>query len=425
MKRDEHEILAATGAGTPMGALLRRYWMPALLAREIEAEGSPVRLRLLGENLIAFRTAEGKVGLLGERCAHRGASLYFAKNADCRLRCWYHGWQYDLEGNCVDQPNEPPQSQFKDKVKQKAYPCLEKNGVVWAYLGPKDKRPPLPALEYVTLPESHVFVSKRIQHCHWTQGMEGDLDSAHLSILHNDLLRQRAADPRNRSASWAMRATQPRIELEPLPNGLLMAARREAEPDTYYWRINQWFLPGFTNWPIPGDNPQAGHAWVPIDDAHCQVFTFSWHPARPLRAAEIAQMRAGSDVHTPVEPESFVPLHNAANDYAGPNALAPRQPWMGVTALQAQDIAMTESMGPLYDRTQENLVASDAVIAQARHRLIAAARDLAKGVEPPGGDPEAYRFRPLAMELPRSVAQWRDAVAERMAARPETFRISI
>jgi hypothetical protein len=222
-----------------------------------------------------------------------------------------------------------------------------------------------------------------------------------------------------------MRELQPEIKTEAMPNGLLMAAKRAAETDTNYWRINQWFMPFFTNWPIPGDNPQAGHAWVPIDDARCWVFTFSWHPVRALREEERAQMRAGSDIHEPVDPQSFVPLHNASNDYAGANAPQPRQPWVGVTALQAQDLAMTESMGALYDRTQENLGASDLVVAQARHRLIAAARDLANGIEPPGLDAKSYRLRPLAMELPRDVTRWRDAVAERMEARPETFRVSV
>lgn len=424
MKLEEHKLLAETGESTAMGRLLRRYWMPVLLSSELVGDGAPLRLRLLGEDLIAFRASDGTIGLLGERCAHRGASLFFAKNADCKLRCWYHGWQYDRDGNCVDQPNEPPQARFKDKVKQKAYPCIEKNGAIWAYLGPRDKRPPLPELEWLTVPASHVYVSKRLQRCHWTQGMEGDLDSAHLSILHNDLLKQRAANPRNRSAVWAMREPQPEVMAEPMPNGLLMAACRAAEPDTHYWRVNQWFLPFFTNWPIPGDNPQAGHAWIPIDDASCWVFTFSWHPSRALRDDEVAQMRAGSDIHAPVD-DGFVPLHNAGNDYAGPNATYPRQPWMGVTALQAQDLAMTEGMGPLYDRTQENLVASDLIVAQARHRLIAAARDLAQGIEPPGLDPRSYRLRPLAMELPRTVTTWREAVAERMEARPETFRPSV
>ncbi len=425
MKLEDHKLLAETGTDTTMGKLLRRYWTAALLSRELEAGGAPVRLRLMGEDLIALRNPDGKVGLLAEHCSHRGASLYFGKNEACGLKCWYHGWTYDLDGNCVDMPNEPPQTQFKDRVKHPAYPCVEKSGVVWTYLGPRDTQPALPDLEWLTVPDSHVYVSKRRQRCHWSQGMEGDLDSAHLSILHNDLLRQRAADPRNRSAVWAMRELQPTLETQAMPAGMLLAARRQAEPDTCYWRVNQWFMPGYTNWPIAGDHPQAGHAWVPIDDENCWVFIFSWHPARALTDAERAQMRAGSDIHAQVDPVTFEPLQNARNDYAGDGAPRPRQPWMGVTKLQAQDIAMTESMGPLYDRTQENLSASDLVIAQVRHRLIAAARALEGGVEPPGLDPKDYRLRPLAMELPSDVKKWREAVAEPMQARPETFRISV
>jgi phenylpropionate dioxygenase-like ring-hydroxylating dioxygenase large terminal subunit len=425
MKLEDHRLLAETGRDSAMGKLLRRYWTAALLSRELEAGGAPVRLRLMAEDLVAFRTADGGVGLLAEHCSHRGASLYFAKNEDCGLRCWYHGWKYDIDGNCIDMPNEPPQTQFKDKIRHRAYPCVEKNGVVWAYLGPRDRQPALPALEWLTVPESHVYVSKRRQRCHWTQGMEGDLDSAHLSILHNDLLRQRAADPRNRSAVWAMRELQPKLEAQAIPAGMLLAARRNAEAETCYWRVNQWFLPGYTNWPIPGDNPQAGHAWVPIDDENCLVFTFSWHPVRPLKDAERQQMQTGGDIHAQVDAATFEPLHNAANDYAGDGAPKPRQPWMGITKLQAQDIAMTESMGPLYDRTQENLSASDLVIAQARHRLIVAARGLAEGKDPPGLDPRDYGYRPVAMELPRDVQAWREAVAERMMATPETFQVSI
>src|SRR5579875_3195404 len=159
MKADEHELLSHTAAGTPLGELLRRYWTPAVLSRELEAEGAPVRVRLLGENLVAFRTRRGAVGLLAENCAHRGASLYFAKNMEGGLRCWYHGWKYGVDGTCLEQPNEPPQMQFCDKVRIKAYPCVERSGVVWTYMGPREKQPPLPDLEWLLVPESHVFVS--------------------------------------------------------------------------------------------------------------------------------------------------------------------------------------------------------------------------------------------------------------------------
>ena len=141
---EDNDVLSHVGPGTPMGALFRRYWLPALLSRELEANGAPVRVRLVGEDLIAFRDSEGRVGLLAENCPHRGASLYFAKNDDCGLRCWYHGWKFDIEGKCLDMPNEPPQTQFKDRIRQLAYPCIERNGVVLTYMGPADKKPGLP-----------------------------------------------------------------------------------------------------------------------------------------------------------------------------------------------------------------------------------------------------------------------------------------
>src|SRR5262249_21510721 len=181
-----------------MGKLLRRYWVPALLSEELpEPDGAPVRVRLLGEDLIAFRDTRGRVGLLAENCSHRGASLYFGRNADCGLRCSYHGWKYDVAGNCVDMPIEAPTSAFRHKVHHTAYPCEERAGLVWAYLGPAERRMPMPELEYLLVPESHVYVSKRFQECHWTQGMDGDLDSSHVPFLHGSLLH--AEQPANGS----------------------------------------------------------------------------------------------------------------------------------------------------------------------------------------------------------------------------------
>ena len=218
MTPDDHHFLTRTGRGTPMGDFLRRYWTAALLSRELpEADGAPLRVRLLGEDLIAFRDSDGMVGLLGEHCAHRGASLYFGKNGESGLRCLYHGWKYDRDGNCIDMPNEPPHSRFCEKVKQTAYPCVERNGVVWAYLGPRDAMPPLPELEWLTVPESHVYVSKCLRECHWTQGMEGDIDSVHVGFLHQGVFAKRAEALNHRSAQWLVTNQTPVEEIEEIP----------------------------------------------------------------------------------------------------------------------------------------------------------------------------------------------------------------
>jgi len=427
MTRDEHELLSHTGPGTLMGTLLRRYWTAALLSRELpEPDGAPVRVRLLGEDLIAFRDTNGRVGLLGEHCSHRGASLYFARNAECGLRCWFHGWKYDVDGNCIDQPNESPQYRFNDKVKHTAYPCVERNGVVWTYMGPRDKMPEMPELEWLTVPSSHVYVSKCIRECHWTQGMEGDLDSVHVGILHADVFSKRAKLLNHESAKWLVNDSTPREEIVPIPAGCLHATYRNAGPEGHYWKVAQWFFPGFTTIPgFVGDGPLGGHAWVPVDDNRCWVFAFSWHPTRPLTAQELSGKSAVAAFHAETIPGTPITACNRTNDYAGPNTPPARQPWMRITDVQAQDIAMTEGMGHLYDRTRENLGRSDRLLVLTRRRLIEAAEALQGGAEPPGMNPKDYRQRPISLVLPRNVASWTDAVAEAIDTRPETFRASV
>ena len=425
MSPEDHDLLAQTGPGTKMGNLLRRYWTPALLSRELEAGGAPVRVRLLSEDLVAYRNTGGEVGLLGEHCAHRGASLYFGQNGDCGLRCWYHGWTYDAEGRCIDMPNEPRASNYKDSIRQKAYPCIERAGVVWAYLGPRAQMPKLPELEWLTVPEGHVYASKRIQHCAWTQGLEGDIDSSHLGFLHGEAISRTAEHAGFESATWMANDISPKIEMVATPAGFLLGARRDARPDTHYWRIAQWFTPGFTTIPaFTGDGPLSGHSWAPTDNESCMVFAFTWHPTRPLTAGELARMQAGSAVHSALIPGTFTPIANRNNDYAGPDAPPAAQPWMRIMQFQDQDTAITESMGGLYDRTQEHLGASDVAIIQMRRRMIRAAQTVAEGHEPPGMDPAEYRLRPFSVELPRDGVAWPEAIAEAMDARPETFRAS-
>ena len=236
MSPENHRLLAETVAGTRMGTLLRRYWMPALLSRELEADGAPVRVKLLGEDLVAFRDTDGRVGLLREFCAHRGASLYLAQNEERGLRCWYHGWKYDTEGNVLEMPCEPADTPLLARVKQPAYPCIERNGVVWTYLGPPGSKPGLPELEYLLVPESHVFVSKRLQLCHWTQGMDGDLDPGHVPFLHKGLLDKVVEHAGHASTGWMVQDLHPKQEVHQIPGGLLYASRRNARPESYYWR---------------------------------------------------------------------------------------------------------------------------------------------------------------------------------------------
>ncbi len=423
----EHQMLAETGPATAMGKLLRRSWVAALLSRELpEPDGAPLRVRLLGEDLIAFRASDGMVGLLAEHCSHRGASLFFGKNAENGLRCWYHGWKYDRDGNCIDMPNEPPQTQFCDKVKHRAYPCVERNGVVWTYMGPRETTPPLPELEWLTVPASHVYASKCIRECNWMQGMEGDIDSVHLGILHQEIFKKRASALGHNSASWIIRDLTPAEEIVEHSAGIMNATYRDVEDNMRYWKVGQWYLPWFTQVPgFVGDGPLGGHAWIPIDDTRCWVFAFTYHPARPLNERELSGKGEVAAFHAETAPGSAVTVCNAGNDYAGPDAPQAAQPWMRITNVQAQDIAMTESMGPLYDRTQENLGHSDRRLILARRRLIAAARALERGEALPVIIPKDYRRRPVSLLLPRDTPSWTDALADAIDARPETFVPSV
>ncbi len=425
MKREEHLLLSQTGRGTPMGELLRRYWTPALLSREVEADGAPVRVRLLGEDLIAFRDSAGRVGLLDEHCSHRGASLHFAKNAECGLRCWYHGWKYDTEGNCLDMPNEPPQTQFKDKVRQRAYPCIERNGLVLAYLGPPEKKPALPDLEWLLVPQAHVYISKRLQECHWLQGMDGDVDSVHVGFLHGgDTIKRATEHKMFDSGNWMSSDNNPKIELKQIPAGILYGSRRNSGPDQYYWRIGEWFLPNFTIIAsFPGDSPLGGHAWVPVDDDKAWAFGISWHPKRALSEEELRYFREGTPtgMHSSMIPGTAIAKRNKSNGYVDPEAASAKQPWQRITYFQDQDTAITESIGAHFDRTRENLGTTDAVIVHMRRRLMAAALDLQNGKEPPT-DPKPYAIRGLSTLLPKDTPSWSDAVADRIAARPETFQ---
>jgi phenylpropionate dioxygenase-like ring-hydroxylating dioxygenase large terminal subunit len=426
MTPEDHKLLSETSRGTPMGELLRRYWSPVCLSREIESDGAPLRVRLMGEDLIAFRDTRGRVGLLREFCAHRGASLYLARNGNSRLTCWYHGWAWDIEGNCLDQPNMPEDRRFCDKVKQPAYPCVERGQAVWAYLGPRESKPPLHELEWLLLPDDHVYVNKRLQYCHWTQGMDGDLDSSHVAFLHAHADTQIKGPNDGQAAKWRDRDLAPKYEVAAHPAGLIHGARRRAGEDTYYWRVGQWFFPGFTTIPPSGgDAPLTGHSWTPIDDTRTHVFCWAWHPTRPLTDKERATFESGDNFFAPLIPGQFRPRANDTNDYAGPDAPPAKQPWMRVKSFQGQDQAATESMGPLYDRTQENLGAVDLLIVRTRQALIDAARGLQKGNEPPGRDPRGYRLRPVSVTLPRAVNDWTNALAAPMSARPETFVPSV
>ena len=185
LTKEENELITRVGPGTPMGELMRQYWMPAMMSAELPSpDCPPLRLRLLCENLIAFRTTSGKVGVVANACPHRGASLFYGRNEEEGLRCVYHGWKFDTDGNCVDMPSEPPESNFKEKVKAKTYATVERGGLIWVYMGPREVPPPLPDLEANLQPEGELSIGAFFSECNWVQSLEGDYDTVHLGFLH-------------------------------------------------------------------------------------------------------------------------------------------------------------------------------------------------------------------------------------------------
>jgi phthalate 4,5-dioxygenase oxygenase subunit len=413
LTREENELLTRTGAGSAAGNYFRRYWLPALLASELpRPDCAPVRVRILGEDLIAFRDSEGRVGLLDEFCPHRRASLFWGRNEECGLRCVYHGWKFDATGACVDMPNEPPEYGFASKVRTVAYPTREFGGVIWAYLGPAERVPELPKLEWARVPESHRYVSKRRQETNYLQAVEGGIDSSHSNFLHASVEAfqvtpayvEKVKNSSNLRTKYHVLDKSPRFTVKKTDYGLTIAVRRNAEEDTYYWRLTQFLLPSHTIIPQQKGLTLHGHCWVPRDDETCWVWTVSWNPDEPLSEAEWEAIRDESFVHARVEPGTFRPLRNKNNDY-----LVDRErqnvSMTGIHGFAAQDQAIQESMGAIVDRTRERLGTSDTAIIAMRRLLLEEIRGLEGGREPFAphhGD--LYWVRSASMLLKRDVA---------------------
>jgi phthalate 4,5-dioxygenase oxygenase subunit len=417
LSADDNEILCRVGPGTLMGDLMRQYWTPAIRSDEMLAPNSPpVRIRLLGEDLIGFRASSGNVGLIQDKCPHRGGSLFFGRNEEEGLRCVYHGWKYDLSGQCVDMPSEPAGSKFWAKVKAKAYPCIERNGIIWTYMGPRADPPPLPDLEANML-EGSYDISILLRGCNWMQGLEGELDTVHQAFLHHGAVSVEDVKPgtwnyynfKNREADFLVLDT---------PWGTSGAARRPAEEDSYYWRIAHMCLPFFPkNATGVLENRISFQAYVPIDDDH----TLEWAvvavaPAADGKPPESAQQQIGQGGRAVLSNTSgwlgrFNSPSTWDNDYMiDREAQSAWKSYTGIPGIREQDMALTDSMGVINDRTQEHLATTDLMIIRTRRRLLAAARALREsGTVPPGVDePWVYRQRSGGIVMPRNLDWFED-----------------
>jgi nitrite reductase/ring-hydroxylating ferredoxin subunit len=381
LSHEENELLTRTGPGTPMGNLYRRFWLPALLPSELpHADSDPIRFRILGEDLVAFRDSNNKVGFVAQNCPHRGASLFFGRNEQAGLRCVYHGWKFDTSGQCVDMPNEPAESDFKQRVRATAYAATEWGGFVWIYMGPPEKQPPLPNYHWCTLPDANQSqVRKWMQESNYSQGIEGDLDSAHVSFLHRKLHQGLIEDrPINYGA--------PRLTTMETDFGFAYGARRPAGSE-YFWRVTTFVLPMLIN--IPGGKyAGGGHFTLPMDDEHSWWFVVEPPPppgGQPILAP--GQLTPG-DADPAIDPtNAFIDgtwrrLRNKDNDYLIDRRRQRTYNYSGLPGNRVEDMAMTESMGPIYDRTREHLGTTDVAIIFWRRYMLRLARNLEKGIEP-------------------------------------------
>jgi phthalate 4,5-dioxygenase oxygenase subunit len=402
MDKETAELLVRTGPESPMGKLMRRYWVPVLLSSEIaEPDCAPVRVKILGEKLLAFRDSDGRPGLVDEFCAHRGASLFLGRNEEGGIRCSYHGWKFDVNGQCLELPSVP---HLACKMQIKSYPCVERGDVLWAYMGPPEKKPPPPGLEWCLLPPSQRYVSKRYQATGWLQAMEGGIDTTHASWVHRFEL---DLDPMHRlaEANKYIKADRNAVfDVEEAAHGLTIYGRRNGEADSHYWRITQWIFPWFTLIPPFGPHALGGHMWIPIDDESCWAWSVNFLPDRPLPDDELQAMREGKGIHVKYIPGTFVPLANPGNDWLIDRmAQKQKKSFSGVEGFSVQDASLQESMGPIQDYAREHLVSTDRPIVMARRMLARTARALESGVEPPALDADAQSVRAASVLLQRQV----------------------
>ena len=419
---EQNELLVRVGRGKSGGEMFRRYWQPALLSREVEEnDGPPVRVRLLGEDLIAFRDSNGRVGLVDAYCAHRRAPLFFGRNEECGIRCVYHGWKFDVNGVCMDLPSEPMDSDFKSKVRLTAYPTVDRGGIIWAYLGPKEHMPAPPDFEWLRAPATHRYVSKTLERANYLQGLEGGLDTVHGSFLHYNqigdkgLLRQKDRTPR--------------IEIETKDYGYIYASLRNAQSDRLYVRIYHYVLPnhqlranimafhGEGRWSVP---KLEGHTWVPIDDENTWVYNWSCGfdqsvelTSEYMEAWEARNGRGKDDLI----PGTFELKQNKANDYLIDRAIQRRETFTGIKGVNTQDFAVQEGMGPIVDRSKEFLGSSDRAIVTMRRLLLENIRAVQQGERLPSADAAAYRHvRPYDDFVPRG-ADWKQTFAADIVAK--------
>jgi phthalate 4,5-dioxygenase oxygenase subunit len=379
----DYELLARVEGETPMGHIMRRHWLPACMSEEVaEADGAPVRTRLLGEDLVVFRDSQGRLGVLGEHCPHRGASLAFGRNEECGLRCLYHGWKFDVDGNCTGMSCEPDAARMMPHVKQKSYPVREGGGFVWIYMGPRAEMREFEPPAWAPTPGTKISIVKMHTACNWAQVLEGSIDSAHSSSLHSTNMPSMAVDgAKATDTNWPRPSTDkaPRLQVQPTSFGFRYAAIRKPilNADTHdYVRVTLFVAP-FTVLIPPNDQYKLSQMLVPIDDENTMFYWVAWHETKGIpqdQWREFCGARVGIELD-----ENYRKKLTLENRFRQDRAAMKAGDFTGIQGIPAQDMAMWESMGPITDRTQDYLGASDLAVAQFRKQMIEAAKRVQSG----------------------------------------------
>jgi phenylpropionate dioxygenase-like ring-hydroxylating dioxygenase large terminal subunit len=426
----EGRELTQVGAGTPMGELMRRYWLPAARSSELVRDDAPVRLMLLGEKLIAFRDSAGQVGVMDHRCPHRCASLFLGRNEEGGIRCIYHGWKYDVAGNCIDMPSVTPQQDFKHKVKAKAYHAVERAGLVWVHMGAQTQAPPLPGLEILQVPEDEIGVALIQRDCNYLQALEGEIDTSHFGFLHAGHV-----DPDDVPEEGPVYNTitdrAPQYHIADTPWGTQYGADRAAGGGRTYWRFASFAFPF---WTLAPNGEFASHvharAWVPLDDGHTMFVYLWWKRGESSITQPQPVYKDGTPIGGAGRGNKFLPnttdwlgrwrlAANPSNDWnLDREAQRSKAIYSGIDGIHLQDQAITESMGPITDHAFEHLAPSDQMITRTRRRLLMAARALRdKGAPPPGAeDPEVFRRVRSGYLLSDDNSPWQEVYATQLAA---------
>jgi phthalate 4,5-dioxygenase len=380
---EDNEVLTRVEGDAPMGRLMREHWLAACMSEEVaEADGAPVRIRLLGRDMVAFRDTKGRLGVVAEHCPHRRASLALGRNEECGLRCLYHGWKVDVEGNVVDMPSEWREGVAQRKVKHRSYPCREAGGFVWVWMGtpeaPREFEPPA----WAPTPNVHTSIVKMHVHCNWAQVLEGAIDSAHSSTLHStDMVPAYVEGAAATSKEWLRPSTDkaPRLQVQRTDFGFRYAAIRKPikDADTHeYIRITLFIAP-FTVLIPPNDRYNLAIMNVPLDDTNTMYYFIAWSEGEGIAQDDwraFCRAQPGVDLDA-----QFRPLRRLDNDYRQDRGAMKRGSFTGIDGIPNQDLAMWESMGPIADRSKERLGGSDIAVVAFRRQMIEAARAVCAG----------------------------------------------